>query len=80
MALKVWKFLIPGDRWVEDPENPARSYRGCLAVAMAETLPEARAAAVRYAAENGFDTGWLRAASVVEIPLVDGAVLAWALV
>jgi len=78
--MKIYKFLIPNHEWVQDPKNPALSYRGCVAATVAESPDAAHAQLVTYAAQNGFDSRWLRIARVVELPFAEGTVIAWALV
>lgn len=76
--LFLWKFIVSGDKWTQDPEDPALQYKGCVALAVSATEEGARAALTLYANANGYDARWLRAARVVQIQLVSGAVGAWA--
>ncbi|MFH1833400.1 MAG: hypothetical protein ABH877_00125 [bacterium] len=76
--MQLWKFVIEAHEWVQDPEDPAIKWMGCVACTIAETREGAVAALTRYAAENGLDARWLRAARVVQIPIIEGAVGAWA--
>lgn len=76
--MKIYKFYIPADRWVQDPTDEAMSYKGCVAAAVAENATDARKSLERYAAERSHDGGWLRVAKIIEIPIVEGAVIAWA--
>ena len=77
-TLYAWKFIVPSDRWVPDPDHPEREYKGCVAVAIAPTRNAAMLHLKRYAAENGMDIGWLNVATVKQIPIIDGSVLSWA--
>lgn len=76
--LFAFKFLIQDGDWRTDPDDPAVSFCGVVAATIATTEQNARAQLERYAAENGFDSRWLKVAKVVRIPLIAGAVVAWA--
>ena len=78
--MKIFKFVIRNHEWVHSPDDPAISYKGCVAAVVAETPEVARERLERYAAENGFDPRWLKVAKVVELPFNEGTVIAWALV
>lgn len=77
-GLYVWKFTIPAGVWVTDPVNPALSYQGCFAAAVAETEDLARKHLERFAAENSYDSRWLAAAKVTRLPVIPGAIIGWA--
>jgi len=76
--MTIYKFFIPNHEWVPDPDDENLKWRGCVAVTVAETETDARANLTRYAAENGFDARWLRAARVVVLPVQAGTVASWA--
>ena len=76
--MKIYKFLIPSGKWVQDPDDPSTEWTGCIAAVIAENRTQAQEVLATYAAMNGLDSGWLRAAKVAEIPIVNGAVIAWA--
>lgn len=78
MTLYAWKFLVAADRWYPDPDDSTREYKGCLCIAVAPDAASARATVERFMAENGHDIGWLKIARVLQVPLVDGAVLGYA--
>jgi hypothetical protein len=78
MSLAVYKFLVPGDRFYPSKTDPDLAFRGCVAVTVAESPEAARERLIAYAAENGMDSRWLEVARVIVIPLVPGAVCAWA--
>lgn len=76
--LFAFKFIIADGDWKRDPANPDVEFCGAVAVSIAATEEEARTHVERYAAENGLDIAWLSVAKVAQIPLIAGAVLAWA--
>jgi len=78
MALHLYKFLIRADEWRKAPDDPDHEWSACVADVIAESEAGALRNLQRYAAENGKDARWLKAARVIEIPLIDGAVGAWA--
>ena len=77
-TLYAWKFIVPSDKWHPDPEDSSREYKGMLCVVVATDLAGARIAAERYCAEHGHDVGWFKVAKVKQVPLIGGAVLAFA--
>jgi hypothetical protein len=78
--MTIYKFVVPGDRFYDDPIDPEMSWRSCAAVVMAETETEARARLGAYATENGLDLRWLRVARVIVIPMPQTpSVLIWVL-
>ena len=76
--MTAWKFLVPADRWYDDPTDSTSQYKGCLIVVVAASREQALARAREWMAAQGHDVGWLRAARVLEIPIVDGGVLGYA--
>ena len=74
----IWKFLVPSDRWYADPDDSSREYKGCIIAVVAPDSASARKHAERFMAENGHDIGWLKVAKVLQVPIVDGAVAAYA--
>ena len=75
--LYVWKFVVSRDRWIQDPDDEALSYKGYLAVAIAATRSEAEANVRRYANQFGRSHTWLKVATVTKHDIASG-VLAWA--
>lgn len=75
--MRIWKFSVPGNKWVTDPETGLQ-HKGCIAAAVGPSASEARETLERFAATNGFDVGWLRVATITELPITDGTMIAWA--
>lgn len=80
MALKAFKFVIPGDRFIDMPGDSPLAYKGCLAVAIAEDEKSARELIEKYGRENNKDTRWLVIAKCVPFTLDAPAVIGWAMV
>ncbi|MFH1690378.1 MAG: hypothetical protein ABIE42_09105 [Candidatus Eisenbacteria bacterium] len=78
MTLFAWKFLVPSDRWYPHPDDDRNLYKGIVAVAVAADSSTARTALEKHLTDDGTDASWLAVAKVYQIPLVDGAVLAFA--
>lgn len=76
--MKVYRFIVPTDRFYPLPSNPSISVRGCIAVVAAESEERARDALRNYAVEEGLDARWLEVAKVTTRPIEDGRVLLWA--
>lgn len=76
-TIYIWKFIIPSDRWVDDPEFPGRSWSGYAAACVARTGEEAKVAIEEYAAGNGLDARWLSLAKVVRLPVAPGTFIVW---
>lgn len=77
--MKAYKFIIPGDRFYEDVDNPDLAWKGCLAVALAENEEQARSLLRKFAAERGYDVRWLKSAQVHVIDIFGPAALAIAM-
>lgn len=73
----AWKFIVPASEWRTLRSDPNVQFKGCSAVALAETEDGARTAVERFAAEFGHDARWLEVADVRRLLLVDGATLAF---
>ncbi len=78
--LFAWKFIVPGDQWYPDPDNPDNpnlSWKGIAAVAISATPEGARAAIEKFMVGDPGSPGigWLRVAKVIQLPLVEGAFL-----
>jgi len=76
--LKIYKFTIPTTKWVRDADDPSLEYRGCVAACIADDKNHAIELLTHYAATFGFDSRWLKVATVTEIPIINGATIAWA--
>ena len=76
--LAIWKFLVPSHKWTVDPTDESREDKGCVAACVAMSREQALEHLRRYAAHQGYDIGWLRAATVIELPIEDGTTCAWA--
>ena len=76
--LYAWKFLVPDDKWY--PEGETIQWKGMTAVAISATPEGARAAIEKYLVGDPGSPGigWLRAAKVIQLPLVEGAFLTMA--
>jgi hypothetical protein len=72
----AWKFII-GRAPVQDPDNEAAEWEGCVAITIARTQEEAFKRLTEFAEYNGAMHSWLRVAKVMKVPLREGAVLTW---
>lgn len=67
--MKAWKFLVPSDQYYPLTSDPDIAFKGCVAVAIAESEIEARGVLTRAAAEEGGDARWLEVARVTSYDL-----------
>lgn len=78
--MKIYKFIIHKGQWTPDLSDPALSWEGCLAVAVAPDEASAREAVRRYGSEFGKEVRWLPSARAVEIPIDEvPKCVAWAM-
>lgn len=76
--MKIYKFVIPPNKWVQDPERPALQWQGCVAAVIAPDQETAVTYLEKFAAMNGYDARWLRVARCAELPLEDQTAIVWA--
>mgnify|MGYP001616056106 CR=1 FL=1 len=86
--LFAWKFLVPDDDWYcaggirqsEAVTDRELAWKGMTAVAVSATAEGARAAIEKYLVGDPGSPGigWLKAARVIQLPLVEGAFLTMA--
>jgi hypothetical protein len=74
--MRIWKFVVPDDRYYPLPGTDV-SFRGCVAVAIAETEAAAREIVV---AQSTHDTRWLPIAKVASFPVTEPRLLALAMI
>ena len=73
----IWKFVIPHNTWVDDPDDPCTSYQSCVTAVIAPTESAARERLNEYAQLNGISANWIRVAKVVKLAFVPGTVITW---
>jgi hypothetical protein len=73
--MRIWKFVVPGDRFYALPSDPDFAYKGCIAVAVAESEDAARA----IIAADGDDARWLEVARVSSYPVNVARIIAFAM-
>ena len=73
MNLRLYKFIIGGS-FVTLPSNPSIAFKGCLAVALAESEEQAR----EIVKADGEDCRWLEVAQVRVIELTSPKLVAYA--
>lgn len=79
--MKAFKFIVPPgkhkERVIESDERGVLTVEGRLAIALATSREQALEILERTAAEQGFDTRWLKVADVVELDLETPKRLCW---
>jgi hypothetical protein len=75
-TLRVFKFVVPNDRFyhLTPADGEALTYRGCMAVVIAESIVEARDLLEEDAAGCGEDMRWLAIAKTYQLPIKAGVV------
>lgn len=67
--MKAFKFVVPPRAFRPLKSEPDVCFAGCVAVAVATTEEEARAAIRTAAAPDGVDVRWLEVADVIVLPV-----------